>query len=281
MSAADPATGWLWYLARGSGLVLLGALTVNVILGIAIQGGWHPSGWPRFAVQAIHRNLAILAVLLLGVHVLTIELDPFVPVGWWALIVPFLSPYRPLWLGLGTLSLDIFVLVIATSLLRAHMGAKSWRVVHWLVYLSWPLAVLHSLGTGTDAHLAPAFGYEIACVAAVALALMVRIGRAASLDHQSRIALILATASVPVWITAWAASGPLQAGWAKASGSPAARAVSASGTGEAEQPAVDSALWLRSPAGAAPMETQGTVGAPEPDPGPPGAWGRRIIRSRP
>ena len=244
MSVGGLATSWLWYVARGSGLVLLGVLTINVILGIAIQGGWHPPSWPRFAVQAVHRNLALLAVGLLAVHVVTIELDPFVPVGWWAFIIPFVSPYRPLWLGLGTLSLDIFVAVVATSMLRPHIGPKTWRAVHWLVYLSWPLAVVHSLGTGTDARLGLVFGYEIACVAAVALALMTRIARAGSLDYQSRIALILATASVPVWIAAWAASGPLQAGWAKAPGTRAAGLASTSNGGEAPQPAFDSDLSI-------------------------------------
>jgi hypothetical protein len=84
----------LWYLTRGSGLVLLVVLTASVVVGILSSGGWAPRHWPRFVVTGLHRNLSLLAVALLVVHVLTAELDPFAPLGWLAVVVPFLSPYR-------------------------------------------------------------------------------------------------------------------------------------------------------------------------------------------
>lgn len=227
VAAVDPMA--LWYLARSSGLVLLALLTVNLVLGIAIQGGWRPQGWPRFVAQGLHRNLALLAVALLAIHVLTIELDPYVPVGWWAVVVPFVSPYRPLWLGLGTLSLDILVAVIATSLLRAHLRPRVWRIVHWLTYLSWPVALLHSLGTGTDARLGSVFVFEMGCVGLVALAVIVRLARASAPTLGTRGALMAATALAPVAALAWSASGPLQSGWAKRAGTPTAALASGSG----------------------------------------------------
>lgn len=224
-------TNALWYLARGSGLVLLGLLSLNLVLGIAIQGGWHPPGWPRFVVQGLHRNLALLAVLLLVIHVVTIELDPFVPVGWWAVLVPFVSPYRPVWLGLGTLSLDLLVAVVATSLLRGRLRPSWWRLIHWLGYLSWPLAVVHAVGTGTDTRWNLAFVYEMACLGLVVAAVLFRLGRAVRTAPGWRAGLMLATAAAPLAVLAWAASGPLQSGWAIRAGTPTTALASTGATG--------------------------------------------------
>lgn len=221
----------LWYLARGSGLVLLGLLSANLILGIAIHGGWRPQGWPRFAVQGLHRNLALLAGLLLLIHVVTIELDPFVPVGWWAVAVPFVSPYRSLWLGLGTLSVDILVAVVLTSLIRGRLRPGWWRAIHWLGYLAWPVAVLHSLGTGTDTRLSWVFVLEMAMVGAVVVAIMFRLARSQRPGTLQRAALMIGAAFTPVAVLAFAASGPLQSGWAKRAGTPTSLLASGSNRG--------------------------------------------------
>ena len=210
----------LWYLARGSGLVLLAVLTVNLVMGIAIHGGWHPGTWPRFAVQAVHRNLALLAVVLLIIHVVTIELDPFVPVGWWAVLVPFVSPYRPFWLGLGTLSLDLMAAVVVTSLLRSHLRPHWWRVIHWLTYLSWPVALLHSVGSGTDTRLTWVFAFELGCVGLVATTVIFRVARATRPRVAVRGLLMAAVAATPMAVLAWSAAGPLQSGWARRAGTP-------------------------------------------------------------
>ncbi|MGC8473529.1 MAG: hypothetical protein ACP5PW_03860 [Candidatus Dormibacteria bacterium] len=220
MAAALGGSMTLWYLARGSGLVLLALLTINLVMGIAIQGGWHPVTWPRFAVQAVHRNLALLAVVLLTIHVVTIELDPFVPVGWWAALVPFVSPYRPFWLGLGTLSLDLMATVVVTSVLRSHLRPHWWRVIHWLAYLSWPVAVLHSLGTGTDTKLTWAFGFELGCVGLVATTVIFRVARATRPRVAVRGLIMAAVAATPMTVLAWSAAGPLQSGWARRAGTP-------------------------------------------------------------
>ena len=74
--------------------------------------------------------------------------DPFVTIGIAATVVPFVSPYEPFWLGLGAVSVDLMLALIVTSLLRARIGRRTWRAVHWLAYLSWPVAFAHSIGSG-------------------------------------------------------------------------------------------------------------------------------------
>jgi sulfoxide reductase heme-binding subunit YedZ len=140
----------LWYFARGSGLVTLVLLTVVVALGIGARSGRTAFGLPRFAVNMLHRNAALLAVVLLIGHMVSLLFDPYAQLRLVDLVLPFAGQYRPLWQGLGTLAFDLILAIVATSLLRRRIGARVWRVVHWFAYLCWPVALLHGLGTGTD-----------------------------------------------------------------------------------------------------------------------------------
>ncbi len=140
----------LWYLNRSTGLVVLALLTVTVVLGVlsTARGG---RLLPRFVGQALHRNVALWSVLLLVLHVTTAVVDSYVDIRWWQAFVPWVgATYLPLWLGFGTLALDVMVLVVVTSLARARMRHRSWRLVHLLSYAAWGIAVAHGLGIGTD-----------------------------------------------------------------------------------------------------------------------------------
>ena len=171
----------LWYLNRATGVVLLVLLTMSVVLGVLAMGGRPGRGLPRFVSQSLHRNLALLSVVALATHVVTAVADSYVDIRWWQALVPFGATYMPLWLGLGALALDVIVVVVATSLLRARMGYRSWHAVHLLAWGAWGLSVLHAVGIGTD--LARPTGLAVlptaACVAAVLVALVVRLSRTA------------------------------------------------------------------------------------------------------
>jgi sulfoxide reductase heme-binding subunit YedZ len=149
-SAAGAGSQGLWFVSRGSGLVLLALLTVVMVLGIATRASWTPRRRPRFVNAELHRTLSLFAVALLGLHVVTAILDPYVTIGWAATVIPFLSPYHRAAIALGTLALDLVAAVLLTSLLRARLGFRSWRAVHWLAYLAWPAAFFHVLTVGND-----------------------------------------------------------------------------------------------------------------------------------
>jgi hypothetical protein len=140
----------MWYLTRGSGIVALLMLTATVVLGIISSGRWETSRWPRFVVEGLHRNVSLAVVVFLAIHVTTTVVDGFVPIGWLDVIIPFHSGYRPVWVGLGALAIDILLALIVTSLLRVRIGPRVWRGVHWLAYACWPIALVHGLGSGTD-----------------------------------------------------------------------------------------------------------------------------------
>ena len=140
----------LWYLNRATGVVLLVLMTAAVVLGVLVRRRGRVPGLPRFGVAGLHRNVALLSGLLLVVHVATAVVDDYVDIGLLDALVPFLSGYRPFAVGLGTLALDLLLLVVVTSLLRGRLPLPLWRAVHLTTYLMWPLAFVHGLTAGSD-----------------------------------------------------------------------------------------------------------------------------------
>jgi methionine sulfoxide reductase heme-binding subunit len=140
----------LWYVSRGTGVVALLLVTFTVVLGVLTRQGQPLPGVPRFVVMVMHRNASLLALFLLVIHVVTIVSDSYAKVGWIDTVVPFASDFRTLWVGLGTIALELLVAVIAASLVRGLLGRRTWKLVHWLVYAAWPACLAHGLGSGRD-----------------------------------------------------------------------------------------------------------------------------------
>jgi hypothetical protein len=210
-----------WYLTRGSGAVSLLLLTGALVLGIVDVTRWRRERWPRFVVDGLHRNVSLLALAFLAIHIVTSVLDTFAPLGLKDAIVPFLSPYRPLWLGFGALAFDVLLAVAVTSVVRRRLGYRAWRAVHWVAYASWPLAVLHSLGTGSDATQPWLLILTLLCLVSLVAAIGWRI--ASGWPHQEQLRVVAGFAAVvsPVLLLVWLVGGPLGSNWAARSGTPA------------------------------------------------------------
>jgi hypothetical protein len=209
-----------WYLSRGSGLVSLILLTISMGLGIAQFERWAGPTRQRFVVTHLHRNASLLAVVFLGIHIATSIIDGFAPITWLDALVPFQSPYRSLWLGLGTLAFDLVLALVITSLLRSRISYRSWKAVHWTAYLCWPIAFVHGLGTGTDGRVGWVQVVDVACLGLMILALAWRLVTDWE-DHA--VARGVAAACTAVFLLAlgsWAYAGPMQKGWARKAGTP-------------------------------------------------------------
>jgi sulfoxide reductase heme-binding subunit YedZ len=176
-STATFSSSPLWYLTRSTGITAFVLLTVTTVLGVAAtQRALASPAWPRFATQQLHRNVSLLAMVVLVVHIVTTLLDSYVDVGWLSMVVPFWSSYRTLGVALGTIAFDLLLLVVVTSLLRLRMSARLWRAVHLSSYAAWPIALLHFLNTGTDAaHGGWGIWLGIACAATVLVAAGLRL----------------------------------------------------------------------------------------------------------
>jgi len=179
----------LWLVSRASGLILLILFSAVVVLGVSTRTGATSRRWPRFAVAEMHRTLSLFAVALLALHVATAMLDPYASIPWIAAVVPFTSRYETLALGLGALAVDFAGAVLITSLLRGRLGLRTWRAVHYLAYLAWPVAFVHAIrAAGYDQHLWWVAVAEWGSLAAVATAVMVRLVSRGGPNPRSRAA---------------------------------------------------------------------------------------------
>ena len=187
-----------WYASRATGIVSLLLLTAVLVLGILVNRQGRLPGLPRFGVTSLHRNISLLAVAFIAVHVLTAVLDTYVNIPILSGVVPFASSYERGWLTLGAISFDIMLAMIITSLLRGRLNRTLWRAVHLLAYLSWPVAFAHSIGSSRDLQHGWLLDLGIACALIVAAAAIWRLAHAArQLPRAARVAAILARYSPP------------------------------------------------------------------------------------
>jgi hypothetical protein len=212
----------LWFITRATGAVSLLLLTLAVVVGIAHFRRTRIGDMPRFVVDSVHRSASLLAVCFVLVHVLTSVLDSFAPITLIDALVPLTSAYRPVWLGLGAVAFDLLIAVTVTSLLRRRLGFSAWRTTHWLAYASWPVALVHGFGTGTDTRTGWMLALSAGCVAAVLAAVVVRVGAGWPRDRAVRATALGTTALIPIGLLVWLPTGPLATGWAKRAGTPAA-----------------------------------------------------------
>jgi sulfoxide reductase heme-binding subunit YedZ len=241
MTLASAGPSAYWYLTRSSGAVALILLTLALVLGVVDVRRWSTEKWPRFVVDSLHRNVSLLALAFLGLHILTAVLDSYAPISLINAAVPFTGSYRPFWLGLGALSFDLMLAVIATSMVRRQIGHSTWRAVHWLSYASWPIALLHGLGTGSDVKSSWMLALSVGCLLAVLAAVSVRIAAGWPDRIAQRGAALGGAALFTLGLILWLPSGPLGKEWARRSGTPSSllgsyskQSSSASGSGSEE-----------------------------------------------
>jgi len=175
----------LWYASRATGVVCLVLLTVVVLLGILVNRQGRLPGLPRFAVTGLHRSISLLAVAFLAIHVITAVADKFVTIQLIAAVVPFTSSYLPFQIGLGAVALDLIAALTVTSLIRARLGRRLWRGVHWLAYAAYPVAVAHSVASARDLRSGVLLALAAGCVLSVCAAACYRLAAA---EYRRRLA---------------------------------------------------------------------------------------------
>lgn len=149
VSADSTAATW-GYLNRSTGTVALVLLTVVVVLGVLNVSRLATPRWPRLVVAGVHQRLAMLAVCFVTLHVISTVANGYAPIGLLYAVLPIHSAYRTPWLGVGAVGFDLVVAVLITSLLRARLGYRAWRAIHWLTYACWAISMAHTFGLSND-----------------------------------------------------------------------------------------------------------------------------------
>lgn len=162
------STALTWYVTRAGGMVSIVLLTVAVVLGLGLAGRASLARWPRFALEEVHRFAGLLAWVFIGVHVLVLLLDAYLPFSVADLVVPGSTAYRPLATGLGIVGTELLLALAVANRLRGRLPYRLWRRAHVLNLAVWALAIAHALLAGTDTGNAWGTTTYGVCVAAVA-----------------------------------------------------------------------------------------------------------------
>ncbi|MDD7937083.1 ferric reductase-like transmembrane domain-containing protein [Actinomycetospora lutea] len=142
----------LWNVSRALGLVAL--LLTGVVLAL---GALHNTSLtkivgqalPRFVLVALHRNLALITVVFVLLHVVAVLVTPYLPLRWYHLLVPFTATFNPWPVALGAISFDLLLAVVISSSLRKYLSKRAWLVVHWTSYVCFPVAVAHAVANAS------------------------------------------------------------------------------------------------------------------------------------
>ena len=150
--AANSVQTW-WYVTRASGIIAYLLLWFSTILGLAVTSKYLDGMLDRLFTYDFHEFISLLAIAFTLVHVLVLTLDKYLPYTFAQILVPFISPYRPFWVGVGVISFYLIVLVTVTFYLRNKIGKRAFRTIHYLSLLSYIGVTLHGYYSGTDTAL--------------------------------------------------------------------------------------------------------------------------------
>jgi sulfoxide reductase heme-binding subunit YedZ len=160
----------VWIIARSTGTAALVALVLSVLSGMALRSGalaWlsHNRG-----VRSVHDLTSVLWLPLAIAHVIALMFDPYAKIGFADLVIPFLVSYGSFAIGLGTISLQLSMVVLLTTWMRSRLTHQGWLAVHRLSYVAFVAAFAHGLLAGTD--LAQPILTALAWVTAAVLAIV-------------------------------------------------------------------------------------------------------------
>ena len=150
---AANSTQSMWYITRSAGWIAYFLLWFSTVWGLALPSkiiNRHLS--PTFAFD-FHEFISLLSIGFICLHVGVLLIDRYLPYSLAQILVPFLSPYRPFWVGIGVLCFYLILLVTITFYLRSRIGMQKFRAIHLLSLLAYLGTVLHAFLAGTDSSL--------------------------------------------------------------------------------------------------------------------------------
>ncbi len=143
----------MWYITRAAGMTAYLLFWLSTAWGLAVSSKILDNLLHRSFTYDFHQFLSLLAIGFTGLHIVVLMFDKYLPYSLAQILVPFLSPYRPFWIGLGVIGLYLTLLVTITFYLRGRIGMKAFRVIHVFSLLAYLGVLVHSVMSGSDSSL--------------------------------------------------------------------------------------------------------------------------------
>ncbi|GAC1637620.1 MAG: hypothetical protein NVS4B2_26470 [Chloroflexota bacterium] len=218
-----------WYIVRASGFVAYLLLTTGVLSGLLLSLRWRSNAWPRLLTEEMHQFLQLTGIVFLAIHVLSTLLDTFIRFQWYEVLIPFMGPYRVVWMACGIIAMYLAMALAFSIYMRRKIGYRAWRTLHYAGFAAWLLALAHGLTTGTDTRTVWGMAVYAMSAAAVTGLLAVRLGGVplrVGRPPYPRPFVLTGLVLVLLLSSMLTVAGPLQRGWAARVGAvPAPTAV--------------------------------------------------------
>ena len=247
-----------WDVARAGGVVAYALLTASVAIGLALSLRWRSPRWTRFVTNEVHRFVTLLSLVFVVVHGVAIAIDPFIKMSVPDVLVPFLTSYRPAWVALGIIAAYLALAIYLSERVRGRIGYAWWRRFHVLAFVSFGMALVHGIATGSDTR--TVWGLALYGGSLVLVGSLVILRLFPSPPARARPAAAILTVAAAAGVIGFALIGPLQPGWSARAGGTVPGATG--GNGQASSPTGPSAS--PAPAGlgvtvASPLPFDGTL----------------------
>jgi len=174
-SYTDPGQHIFWIASRASGVValILAAVSVGMGLAMAMRAAKGPGAMAK--LKQAHEATALAALIMIAAHGLALLGDSYLRPGLAGIAIPFVMSHRPLWTGLGVVSGWLAALLGLSFYIRRSIGPRLWRRLHRWTLAVYVLAVIHTLGAGTDARSAWLLVIVIGTAAPIAVMALARL----------------------------------------------------------------------------------------------------------
>jgi predicted ferric reductase len=140
-----------WHLARASALVAYLLLWLAMVFGLLLSSKSARSWLSPALAFDLHQYTSLLGLAFALFHALILLGDQYLSLSLRQLLLPFSSlQYRPLGVGLGQLAFYLLALVGLSFYVRQLLTQRYWRLIHFLSFLTFFLALLHGLLSGSD-----------------------------------------------------------------------------------------------------------------------------------
>ncbi len=150
MTEPDPSQYSFWLASRSAGVVAFILIATAVILGLYMAGGVSKRPGAKRTLVKVHEQVALAALAAIAAHGLLLLGDKWLHPGVTGIAIPFTMSYRPVWTGMGITAGYLAAILGPSFYLRRRIGARRWRQVHRATVIVYALAIMHSLGSGTD-----------------------------------------------------------------------------------------------------------------------------------